>query len=260
MVNKGSASISVIDSASLSVVETIVLDNASRPHGIVFSPVAAHAFVTLEATGDLLQLDAGLRTELGRVYLGPDPRHLSIVADGSLIYVSRFVTPRLPDEATASPIVELGGVYYGGEVLEIDVASLTVLKTIILRWSDDLVSESNGPGLPNYKLGQRGGITTNNLTVAQLAQHNHTATTTSQLKATTNSGNSNDPTGRVLANDGNDNIYTTVPPALIDMASEAIASTTQINMTGNGSSIENRDPYLVMRWCVALQGVYPSRN
>ena len=29
---------------------------------------------------------------------------------------------------------------------------------------------------------------------------------------------------------------------------------------GNSAPHENRTPYLVMNWCIALSGIYPSRN
>jgi microcystin-dependent protein len=33
-------------------------------------------------------------------------------------------------------------------------------------------------------------------------------------------------------------------------------------ISGGGSSLphENLQPYLVLNWCIALQGIYPSRN
>ena len=43
---------------------------------------------------------------LGTVDVGPNPRHVSVSADGSRVYVSRFITPPLPGESTA--IVQTG--------------------------------------------------------------------------------------------------------------------------------------------------------
>ena len=34
----------------------------------------------------------------------------------------------------------------------------------------------------------------------------------------------------------------------------------QTNNTGGGQSINKRSPYIGMYWCIALQGIYPSRN
>src|SRR5262249_57258911 len=47
--NKGSATLSVIDTTSLSVVRTIALPAASQPHGLAFSPSGDALYVVLEA-------------------------------------------------------------------------------------------------------------------------------------------------------------------------------------------------------------------
>ena len=49
--NRESATISVIDPASLAVTQTIALPRASQPYGIAFVPGGRHAFVALGATG-----------------------------------------------------------------------------------------------------------------------------------------------------------------------------------------------------------------
>jgi YVTN family beta-propeller protein len=150
VVNKKSGTISIVDGASLNVIDTITLDNASQPYGIAVSPSEDRAYVTLEGTGDLLKLNTVTRNEVSRVYLGPHLRHLSVSSTGSRVYVSRFVTPPLPDESTDAPVVESGGQYFGAEVLAVNAGTMALAKTIVLRWSDRLVSEHQGPGIPNY--------------------------------------------------------------------------------------------------------------
>ena len=102
VVNKRGSSISVINPGTRAVVATIALPRGSQPFGVAMSPVAGLAFVTLEASGQLLKLDASTYAMLGSVAIGPNPRHLSITADGASAYVSRFVTPPLPGEGTAT--------------------------------------------------------------------------------------------------------------------------------------------------------------
>ena len=55
--NKQSASISMIDPTSLSVVQTLALPRASQPYGIVFDPAGSAAYVACAASGALLKLD-----------------------------------------------------------------------------------------------------------------------------------------------------------------------------------------------------------
>ncbi len=142
--NKGDASIAIIDVSTLAVDRTLLLDNRAQPHGIVIKGTTA--YVALEATGDLLKIDTQNDQELGRINLGPHIRHLAVSGDGSTLYVSRFITPLLPDESTLSPDVSA----LGGELLEVDAAAMTLTDLIPLMHSAAPVTEDSGPGLPNY--------------------------------------------------------------------------------------------------------------
>ena len=150
VVNRDAASISVFDTNTLGQTLTVQLPSASAPSGIAFDHSENVAFVALEAIGDVVKLDASSGALLGSVYVGDNPRHVSVTSDGSKLLVSRFVTPTLPDEWTATPIVEFGGQQYGGEVLVVDPFSMTVLSTAVLEHSERGVSEHTGPGIPNY--------------------------------------------------------------------------------------------------------------
>lgn len=148
--NKKTATISVIDDVSLSVMQTFNLAPGSQPHGIVFSPVANEAYVALAATGELLKLDSITGNELAKTNVGPNPRHLSINSSGNTLYVSRFITPPQPGEDTATVLGEVAGQQFGGEVLVVSTATMSVQNTIILQHSDKPDAESQGGGVPNY--------------------------------------------------------------------------------------------------------------
>jgi large repetitive protein len=148
--NKKSATISVIDPVSLSVSQTVNLPYGSQPYGIVFPPGAGSAYVALEAAGRVLRLDAVSGAELGAASVGPSARHLSISADGTRLYVSRFVTPRLPGEGTQVVTTSSGPTQFGGELLVLDAATLGTVSVVVLRHSDDLDFENAGSGVPNY--------------------------------------------------------------------------------------------------------------
>ena len=150
VVNRDTASIAVFDTSSFNRSLTIQLPFASAPSGVAFDHSENVAFVTLEATGELIKLDASTGAMLGYVYVGDNPRHVSVNSDGTKVFVTRFITPTLPDEWTGTPIVEAGGQQFGGEALVIDPFSMTVLSTAVLEHSDRGVSEHTGPGVPNY--------------------------------------------------------------------------------------------------------------
>jgi YVTN family beta-propeller protein len=146
VINKKAASISIIDAGTLTVVQTIALPRASQPFGVAFSPIGTAAFVVLEASGKLLKLNPTTGATLSTLNIGQNPRHLSISADGAIVYVSRYVTPLLPGEATASVLTNAGGAH----VLEIDSSTMTAIRMITLAHSDVADFESQGRGIPNY--------------------------------------------------------------------------------------------------------------
>ena len=150
VVNRDSASLAVFDTSTFGRTLTVQLPSASAPSGIAFDHSENVAFVALEATGEVMKLDASSGALLGSVYVGDNPRHVSVISDGSKLLVTRFITPTLPDEWTAAPIVEFGGQQYGGEVIVVDPFSMTVLSTAVLEHSERGVSEHTGPGIPNY--------------------------------------------------------------------------------------------------------------
>ena len=143
--NKDSATIQIIDSNSLTVVQTINMPRGSQPHGIVFAPNGDHGYATLEATGRLVRLNPSNGSQTGSVFVGENPRHLSVLADSSRIYVSRFITPPVPAENTANPRP-----WEGGGIVAIVNSNMSVAQTVSLEFGTRPDSEGNGRGLPNY--------------------------------------------------------------------------------------------------------------
>ncbi len=125
----------------------------------------------------------------------------------------------------------------------------------------------SGPGLTPRRLGEKGGVEQVTLTLNQIPSHTHAAssvaTTSAQLKATAAAGDSNVPTGNVLADDGTDRIYKNIAPD-VDMSAEAITATTSVTTTvqaaGGGQAHTNIQPYQVINFIIALEGIFPPRN
>lgn len=144
--NKGSSTVSIIDGDSLNVSSTIELPLASQPHGLAFSPDEAFAFVVLEASGSLLKINPNTQSVESTQQVGMHARHIAITADSETLLVSRFITPVLNAESTATVDTQSGG----GEVLVIDSSSLSIESTILLQYSNKADTEIQGSGLPNY--------------------------------------------------------------------------------------------------------------
>ncbi|WP_082151594.1 galactose oxidase-like domain-containing protein [Caenimonas sp. SL110] len=146
VVNKGAATLSVIDPATLAVSRTVQLPRASQPHAIAMARGIGSALVTLEATGQLLKINTSTYAIAAALALGSNPRHLSVAADGRTAWVSRFVTPPLPGESTVS--VNPGAA--GGEVVVVNGATMAKKRTVVLAHSNAPDSETQGRGIPNY--------------------------------------------------------------------------------------------------------------
>jgi len=146
VVSADGAAISILNSSTFAITQTIPLSRGSRPYGLVFDPAGAHAWLTLENTGLVLRLDPSTGATTASINAGLDVRHLSVNADGSRVYVSRFVTPPLPGEDTAVVVTA----NQGGQVLVIDTAALAIERTILLQHSSEPDTTISGKGIPNY--------------------------------------------------------------------------------------------------------------
>lgn len=113
-----------------------------------------------------------------------------------------------------------------------------------------------GPGLPNYNIGQKSGIYQITLTTANMPSHNH-GFAVSSSKATQSSATTGTSIGAPGTTSGRtftpvDGYNTTTPDVVMNAAS--------IQNNGGGQSFNSMNPYIVVNWCIALVGIYPSRN
>jgi YVTN family beta-propeller protein len=144
--NKGSASISVIGTGSLSVVRTIALPVASQPHGLAFAPAGDAFYVALEAEGRVEKRAPDTGAVLGSAALSGRPRHLAVSADGASLYVTNFITPPLPGEDGAAIDMSAGG----AQLFVVATGAMSLSNTVAFGRSNHAVSETSGPGMPNY--------------------------------------------------------------------------------------------------------------
>lgn len=121
------------------------------------------------------------------------------------------------------------------------------------------ISVGTGPGLSSYRLGEKGGQEQVTLNVTNMPQHNHAASSTATLNASNSAASAEAPAGGALATT-EAATYTTRGTPNQAMKSGSVAVTTTVGMNGGNLPHENRPPFQVMRWCVALTGVFPSRN
>ena len=140
-------------------------------------------------------------------------------------------------------LFSLIGTTYGG-----DGRSTTALPDLQGRIP---MHPGRGPGLTSRRLGQRGGVENVSLTEAQMPSHNHA------LRASSAETNEDGQTSPASAVPGEPRafIYTTNTSSdLFDMNTEVL------EQTGGSQPLYNIQPFLVMNFIIALQGLYPSRG
>jgi microcystin-dependent protein len=94
--------------------------------------------------------------------------------------------------------------------------------------------------------GQKGGQAAHTVTVSEMPQHFHIAQAFSQ------NGDVAVPGGNLLGTVNN--LYNTPAANLVALNAATITS------VGGSQAHENRMPLLVLSFCIALQGIFPSRN
>ena len=105
------------------------------------------------------------------------------------------------------------------------------------------IGRSNGGN--DHRLGSKSGEETHTLSASEMPQHNHAA------QASTSPGNSPISANNVLASANNlyRNLSNPTP----------LRAGTVANI-GGGQAHENMQPYIAVNFCIALQGLFPSRN
>ena len=97
-----------------------------------------------------------------------------------------------------------------------------------------------------HTLGERGGEQAHTLSISELPTHVHSV----QASSAATGGNAN-PTGRFLG--GGNNVYH-APTSLTSMTPGTLAN------VGGSQAHLNMQPFLVLNFSIALQGIFPSQT
>jgi microcystin-dependent protein len=150
--------------------------------------------------------------------------------------------------AQNTALFSLMGTYYGG-----DGVSTFALPNLQSRVA---IHQGQGPGLSPYVIGQTGGTENTTLNANNLPAHTH------PLNATSATGTQSSPSGGAIAqiNSGT----AREPDLALGFApgtpTTAMATGSVGANTGGGQPFNGVQPYLVVNFIIALEGIYPSRN
>jgi microcystin-dependent protein len=103
----------------------------------------------------------------------------------------------------------------------------------------------------SFSLGQVGGEETHTLTQQEMPTHLHALAAGSNASSAA-AGQAN-PVGNYLANSGKTAFSTVQQP-------NSLMAPGTVSNVGGSQPHENRSPYLTLNFCIALQGIFPSRN
>ncbi len=112
--------------------------------------------------------------------------------------------------------------------------------------------QGQGQGLSEHFLGETGGTQSVALLNSEIPLHTHT------INSSSTSGDTNDPTGHIWAR-----AHTGKTPIKMyssNTASPLGMSPQAFGITGSSLPHNNMPPYLVVNFCIALQGVFPPRQ
>jgi microcystin-dependent protein len=143
-----------------------------------------------------------------------------MLCDGQILPISQY-----------EALYTLIGTTYGGDGQE-----TFGLPNLISR-----IPFHQGPALP---IGQVAGAESVALNSSHLPSHSHTA------RASNGAATSSTPAGNVWAGWGDAPYATDLPNVLMDAAA--------VSSVGNGLPHENRPPFLVLTFIIAVDGLFPS--
>ena len=113
------------------------------------------------------------------------------------------------------------------------------------------ISQGQGPGLSNHTIGEQAGTETVTITSLQMPGHTHIAI------ATTAAASLSAANGALLGTVSGDTLYTNDATGL----TPGVMAANSISGDGGGNQPHNNCmPTLTARFCIAVEGIFPSRN
>ena len=114
-----------------------------------------------------------------------------------------------------------------------------------------------GPGRPDYAWGEKAGAAQATLLTANLPLHAHAISGSAALPAHGGPGTADTPVNNVPAGSPVSENYSAASAANASLGGTSVNLTVQ--PAGAGQPFGKMPPYLAINFCIALQGIFPSR-
>ncbi|MDP2275658.1 MAG: tail fiber protein [Archangium sp.] len=145
--------------------------------------------------------------------------------------------------AQNSALFSLLGTFYGG-----NGQTTFALPDLRGRFPNH---QGAGPGLPTRTLGEVGGAASMTITTPQMPAHVHPVTPLASSGLATQSA----PGGAVLAAG-----LGSKEARYANEAGDVAMTSFNSGLAGGGQPVSIVNPFLTISFCIALEGIYPSRN
>jgi microcystin-dependent protein len=101
-----------------------------------------------------------------------------------------------------------------------------------------------------HTLGERGGEEAHTVIISEMPAHTHPA----QADAVSGNATVANPLPNAPGNNSSIQFYSSGSNAMVAMSSKMVTN------VGGSQPHENRQPFLALNFCIALQGIYPTQN
>lgn len=121
------------------------------------------------------------------------------------------------------------------------------------------IGQGQGPGLPYFSIGEQAGSETVTLLTSNLPAHIHTVNAARvQLPVNNLIADIGEPASAYFGKNDANQVYAENPTPGTAMAPLNISGSTDPN--GSNAPVPIMNPYLVINYNIAIEGIYPSRN
>lgn len=119
------------------------------------------------------------------------------------------------------------------------------------------IGQGQGPGLPNYIIGQYSGTPTTTLLTSNMPMHNHSAVGINVRIPVTAASEDSSATNNYIGNAVNDTFGPVASPTN-SLGAPVVSGATAI--AGGSQPFSIMNPYLTINYSIAVYGLFPSRN